>query len=95
MPGRVEADDQYHHIPASYLDHLEDPQVCLPGYRASGGRVGAAVGGTPVLLLVTTTRRSGEPRSVTLTYGMAHVLLAGDARAREGEHMANGSCRRP
>jgi F420H(2)-dependent quinone reductase len=37
-------------------------------YWASGGRVGAAVGGTPVLLLVTTGRRSGEPRPVTLTY---------------------------
>ena len=37
-------------------------------YRASGGRVGGAVRGTPVLLLVTIGRRSGEPRSVTLTY---------------------------
>jgi F420H(2)-dependent quinone reductase len=37
-------------------------------YRASGGRVGAAIGGTPVLLLVTTGRRSGEQRPVTLTY---------------------------
>ena len=37
-------------------------------YRASGGRVGGAFGGAPVLLLITTGRRSGEPRSVTLTY---------------------------
>ncbi len=37
-------------------------------YRASGGRVGGAIGGTPVLLLITTGRRSGEPRPVTLTY---------------------------
>jgi F420H(2)-dependent quinone reductase len=37
-------------------------------YRVSGGRVGAAIGGTPVLLLITTGRRSGEPRPVTLTY---------------------------
>ena len=37
-------------------------------YRASGGRVGAAIGGMPVLLLITTGRRSGEPRPVTLTY---------------------------
>ena len=37
-------------------------------YRASGGRVGAAFGGAPVLLLITTGRRSGEPRPVTLTY---------------------------
>ena len=37
-------------------------------YRASGGRVGGAFGGAPVLLLITTGRRSGEPRPVTLTY---------------------------
>jgi deazaflavin-dependent oxidoreductase (nitroreductase family) len=37
-------------------------------YRSSGGRVGGAIGGTPVLLLITTGRRSGEPRPVTLTY---------------------------
>ncbi len=37
-------------------------------YRASGGRVGAAIGGTPVLLLFTTGHRSGEPRAVTLTF---------------------------
>ncbi len=37
-------------------------------YRASGGRVGRAFGGAPVLLLNTTGRRSGEPRPVTLTY---------------------------
>jgi deazaflavin-dependent oxidoreductase (nitroreductase family) len=37
-------------------------------YRASGGRVGGAIGGTPVLLLITTSRRSGQPRPVTLTY---------------------------
>jgi deazaflavin-dependent oxidoreductase (nitroreductase family) len=37
-------------------------------YRASGGRVGGAIGGTPVLLLITTSRRSGQPRAVTLTY---------------------------
>ncbi len=37
-------------------------------YRSSGGRVGGAIGGRPVLLLITTGRRSGEPRPVTLTY---------------------------
>jgi len=36
--------------------------------RASGGRVGTATVGTPVLLLTTSGRRSGEPRPVTLTY---------------------------
>jgi F420H(2)-dependent quinone reductase len=37
-------------------------------YRVSGGRVGRAFGGAPVLLLTTTGRRSGEARPVTLTY---------------------------
>ena len=37
-------------------------------YRVSGGRLGAALTGMPVLLLTTTGRRSGKPRSVTLTY---------------------------
>jgi F420H(2)-dependent quinone reductase len=37
-------------------------------YRVSGGRLGAAFTGMPVLLLTTTGRRSGKPRSVTLTY---------------------------
>jgi deazaflavin-dependent oxidoreductase (nitroreductase family) len=37
-------------------------------YRVSGGRVGGTFGGAPILLLITTGRRSGEPRPVTLTY---------------------------
>jgi deazaflavin-dependent oxidoreductase (nitroreductase family) len=37
-------------------------------YRVSGGRVGGAIGGMSVLLLITTGRRSGKPRSVTLAY---------------------------
>jgi competence protein ComEC len=45
----------------------------------------------------------GEPFSeandnavaILLTYGMARVLLAGDAEAREEEYMANDSCTRP
>lgn len=37
-------------------------------YRVSGGRLGTAFIGMPVLLLTTTGRRSGEPRSVALTY---------------------------
>jgi deazaflavin-dependent oxidoreductase (nitroreductase family) len=51
-------------------------------YRASGGRVGASIGGTPVLLLTTTGRRSGEPRPVTLTYfedGGRFVVVASNA----------------
>ena len=37
-------------------------------YRATGGRVGAAVGSLPMLLLTTTGRRSGEPRHQPLLY---------------------------
>jgi F420H(2)-dependent quinone reductase len=51
-------------------------------YRASSGRVGGAIGGTPVLLLITTGRRSGEPRSVTLTYfedGERFVVVGSNA----------------
>ena len=36
--------------------------------RASGGRVLASVAGMPVLLLTTTGRRSGRPRTTPLTY---------------------------
>ena len=37
-------------------------------YRASGGRLLGRVVGMPVLLLTTTGRRSGKPRTVALTY---------------------------
>lgn len=37
-------------------------------YRATGGLFGGLVGSLPVLLLTTTGRRSGEPRTTALTY---------------------------
>jgi deazaflavin-dependent oxidoreductase (nitroreductase family) len=37
-------------------------------YRVSGGRLGGRVIGLPVLLLTTTGRKSGEPRTRALTY---------------------------
>jgi deazaflavin-dependent oxidoreductase (nitroreductase family) len=37
-------------------------------YRATGGKFGATIGGNPVLLLTTTGRRSGEPRTVALAH---------------------------
>jgi F420H(2)-dependent quinone reductase len=58
-------------------------------YRASGGTVGGAIGGAPVLLLTTTGRRSGEPRPVTLTCfedGGRFVVVA--SNAREDRHPA-------
>lgn len=37
-------------------------------YRATGGRVGQAAGGITNLLLTTTGRKSGQPRTVPLAY---------------------------
>jgi F420H(2)-dependent quinone reductase len=37
-------------------------------YRASGGRLGRRMGGLPVCLLTTRGRRSGRPRSTTLSW---------------------------
>ena len=48
-------------------------------YRKSGGRVGANLGGKPMLLLTTTGRRSGERRTTPLLYyldGETPVIVA-------------------
>jgi deazaflavin-dependent oxidoreductase (nitroreductase family) len=48
-------------------------------YEASGGRLGANLGGLPHLLLTTTGRKSGQRRTVALTYlreGDSFVLVA-------------------
>jgi len=45
-----------------------------PVYRLSCGRVGGKVGGGPVLLLTTTGRKSGQPRTAPVLY------LADDGR---------------
>ena len=37
-------------------------------YRATGGRVGGRMLGSPVLLLTTTGRKSGRPRTIPLFY---------------------------
>lgn len=37
-------------------------------YRRSGGRIGSRTGGAPALLLTTTGRRSGQPRTSALSY---------------------------
>lgn len=50
----------------------------VPVYRLSGGRIGAKVGDGPVLLLTTTGRKSGEPRTAPilyLAYGEAMILI--------------------
>jgi len=51
-------------------------------YQVTGGRIGARVGALPVLLLSVRGRRSGEPRTVALTYLLdrgAYVVFASHA----------------
>ena len=45
-------------------------------YRATGGAIGHRLGPLPNLLLTTTGRRSGQPRTTALTYIRADDLLA-------------------
>jgi deazaflavin-dependent oxidoreductase (nitroreductase family) len=58
----------------------------VPVYRLSGGRIGGKVGRAPVLLLTTTGRKSGEPRTAPIVYlaDGANVILintnAGNAK---------------
>jgi F420H(2)-dependent quinone reductase len=40
----------------------------VPLYRLSGGRLGGRIGRAPVLLLTTTGRKSGEPRTAPVVY---------------------------
>jgi deazaflavin-dependent oxidoreductase (nitroreductase family) len=50
----------------------------VPLYRLSGGRLGGKVGDGPVLLLTTTGRKSGEPRTTPILYlsrGDAMILI--------------------
>jgi F420H(2)-dependent quinone reductase len=57
-----------------------------PLYRLSGGRIGGKVGRAPVLLLTTTGRKSGQPRTAPIVYladGANVVLIntnAGNAK---------------
>ena len=51
-------------------------------YRVSGGRIGGRVVGMPVLMLTTTGRKSGAPRTNVLTYlphGRVSVVFASNA----------------
>jgi deazaflavin-dependent oxidoreductase (nitroreductase family) len=48
-------------------------------YRATGGKIGGRMGKAPVLLLTTTGRKSGQPRTTPLLYartGDGYVLIA-------------------
>ena len=53
-------------------------------YRATGGKVGGSFKGAPVLLLTTTGRRSGKPRTNPLLYlrdGEALAVVASEGGA--------------
>jgi F420H(2)-dependent quinone reductase len=58
----------------------------VPVYRLSGGRIGGRVGKGPVLLLITTGRKSGERRTAPVLYladGDRYVVIntnAGNAK---------------
>jgi deazaflavin-dependent oxidoreductase (nitroreductase family) len=58
-------------------------------YRVSGGRIGDAMNGMPILMLTTRGRRSGESRTVALQYlpaGNAFVVIG--SYAGEDRHPA-------
>lgn len=58
-------------------------------YRRSGGRIGGRLRGLPVLLLTTTGRRSGQPRTKALMYlphGDALVVIASNLGAAQHPH---------
>jgi deazaflavin-dependent oxidoreductase (nitroreductase family) len=53
-----------------------------PLYRLSRGRIGARIGKAPVLLLTTTGRKSGQPRTAPLVYladGERMVVIGSNA----------------
>ncbi len=51
-------------------------------YKRTGGRIGGKIGELPVLLLTTTGRKSGKPRTVPLNYlpyGKSYVVTASNS----------------
>lgn len=53
-------------IPASALRTIG--KLNVPLYRVSGGRIGGRLNNAPILLLTTTGRKSGEPRTAPVLY---------------------------
>jgi deazaflavin-dependent oxidoreductase (nitroreductase family) len=61
-------------------------------YRQTGGSVWGRMLGSPVLLLTTTGRRSGQPRTVPLVYtqqGGQYAVIATDNPAWQGNLRSN------
>jgi len=53
-------------IPGSFLRRIG--KLNVPLYRITRGRIGGRVGRAPVLLLTTTGRKSGEPRTAPVLF---------------------------
>ncbi len=54
----------------------------IPLYRLSGGRIGGRINQAPVLLLTTTGRKSGQPRTAPIVYledGESLVVIGSNA----------------
>ena len=54
----------------------------IPLYRLSGGRIGGSLAGSPVLLLTTTGRKSGQQRTAPVVYladGERQVVIGSNA----------------
>ena len=58
----------------------------MPLYRLSGGRIGGKVGRAPVLLLTTTGRKSGQPRTAPVVYLADGDRLSRDRLQRRQRH---------
>jgi deazaflavin-dependent oxidoreductase (nitroreductase family) len=57
----------------------------IPLYRLSGGRIGGSLAGSPVLLLTTTGRKSGQSRTAPVVYlpdGERQVVIGSNAGHR-------------
>lgn len=52
----------------SVSERLERNRLVIEEFRAAGGVVGGDFAGVPLLLLTTTGARSGEPRTMPMTY---------------------------
>jgi deazaflavin-dependent oxidoreductase (nitroreductase family) len=67
-------------------------------YRATDGREGGTWRGAPALLITTTGRRSGEPRTTPLVYGRdgeRYVLIASKGGAPEHPDWYQNLCKNP
>jgi deazaflavin-dependent oxidoreductase (nitroreductase family) len=58
----------------------------VPLYRLSGGRIGGRIAKAPVLLLTTTGRRSGQPRTAPVVYLVdgERLVVIGSNAGNEG-----------